>query len=190
LQGRLEQLERTQAWLTDAQGALATTVPGTPPPAADSAEAAPAPAAAPQAVPRPRRAKNSAGKTGKSRTTARSTSVPDAQKPDAAAAKTGDGPPLRDLVLSLLLQRHEPLQASEVASELAQLHPERSANIPVVRNTLETLVARNEAERSKQKRSVFYGAVTKSGTASIAPEVPAEPQDTVETSEEKVTAEV
>ncbi|HEY5834680.1 hypothetical protein [Streptomyces sp.] len=200
LQARLGQLEQEQTWLVRAQGTLAAGRVA-PPPAdspGDSAEAAPAQAAGTQAVPQPRRVKKAAGKTGGNRTKAKakpaaattatrsaSTAVPKEQKADTAGAKKSDGPPLRDLVLALLVQHHEPRQVSEVAGELAQAHPDRPASIQVVRNTLEALVAKGELERERQKRSVFYTAPGP-GTADTAPEVPAEPEEP----EEKVAAEV
>lgn len=77
---------------------------------------------------------------------------------------------LRDLVLAHLSALSEPASAAEVASQLGQAHPERSIQVTVVRNTLEGLVAKGHASRSKQKRSVFYTAhVTSDMTPATEP---------------------
>ncbi|MEU6098600.1 hypothetical protein [Streptomyces sp. NPDC047079] len=47
---------------------------------------------------------------------------------------------------------------AEVATALGQAHPERGIKTTVVRTTLEGLVAKNQAKRTKQGASVFYTA--------------------------------
>ncbi|MEU0056137.1 hypothetical protein [Streptomyces sp. NPDC006334] len=81
----------------------------------------------------------------------------------APAAKTAQQPTLVDLVRRHLGEQSEPRSAAEVTTALAQAHPERSVKTTVIRTTLEGLVARNHAHRSKQGTSVFY-------TAADAPE--------------------
>ncbi|MDT3725908.1 hypothetical protein ROS62_13925 [Streptomyces sp. DSM 41972] len=76
----------------------------------------------------------------------------------AAERAQGDAPKLVDLVRRHLDERKEPRSAAEVATALGQAHPGRTVKVTVVRSTLEGLVARNQAQRSKQGTSVFYTA--------------------------------
>ncbi|WP_413098809.1 hypothetical protein [Streptomyces sp. Inha503] len=69
-------------------------------------------------------------------------------------------PTLRELVRDDLAQHGEPRSAAEVTAELSQAFPKREIKPTVVRGTLESLVAKGQAHRTKQKRSVFYSAVT------------------------------
>ena len=83
--------------------------------------------------------------------------------PSAAGRQT-----LRDLVREYLGSLQEPAAAADVANTLARRNPQRSVQVPVVRNTLEGLVAKGLAVRSKQDRLVFYRAVTPEGNAGQA----------------------
>ncbi|WP_413812212.1 hypothetical protein [Streptomyces sp. OE57] len=74
-------------------------------------------------------------------------------------------PTLRELVRDDLAQHGEPRSAAEVTSALNQAFPKREIKPTVVRGTLESLVAKGQAHRTKQKRSVFYSAVTTDATA-------------------------
>ncbi|MBM4832573.1 hypothetical protein [Actinospica acidiphila] len=76
----------------------------------------------------------------------------------AAERAQGDAPKLVDLVRRHLDEQKEPRSAAEVATALGQAHPGRTVKVTVVRSTLEGLVARNQAQRSKQGTSVFYTA--------------------------------
>lgn len=76
----------------------------------------------------------------------------------AAESGQGDAPKLVDLVRRHLDEQKEPRSAAEVATALGQAHPGRTIKVTVVRSTLEGLVARNQAQRSKQGASVFYTA--------------------------------
>ncbi|MFF4842923.1 hypothetical protein ACFY2G_23020 [Streptomyces collinus] len=80
---------------------------------------------------------------------------------EATAAKAAR-PTLIDLVLKHLTGQQEPRSAAEVAQALDREHPERGVQATVVRTSLENLVAKNKAQRTKQGTSVFYtaGAVT------------------------------
>ncbi|CDR17430.1 hypothetical protein [Streptomyces iranensis] len=69
-------------------------------------------------------------------------------------------PTLRELVRDDLAQHGEPRSAAEVTAALSQALPEREIKPTVVRGTLESLVAKGQAHRTRQKRSVFYSAVT------------------------------
>ncbi|MFI0168184.1 hypothetical protein [Streptomyces sp. NPDC017095] len=65
-------------------------------------------------------------------------------------------PTLVELVRRYLAEQNEPRSAAEVAEALGRAHPDRGVQTKVVRTTLEHLVARNGAHRSKQGTSVFY----------------------------------
>lgn len=182
LQARLEQLKAEHAWLSNAQGRAAEE-----PTAAEqvaqspdgNAEATPAQTAAPQAaVPQQRQAGKATSESGRSRKkTART-----AKKAQPAGKK--DGPTLREVVLSSLTLHHQPRMVSEVVNELTEAHPERPTSAPVVRNTLEALVAKGQVERRRQLGSVFYTALRTGAGPEAAPEA------APEAVEEKVAAEV
>ena len=70
-----------------------------------------------------------------------------------------------ELVRAHLTEQSEPRSAAEVSTALDQAHPERGIKTTVVRSTLEGLVARKQAQRSKQGSSVFYTAEAAEPTA-------------------------
>ncbi|MGW3291047.1 hypothetical protein ACWDR3_41080 [Streptomyces sp. NPDC001002] len=74
-----------------------------------------------------------------------------------AAAKTSK-PTLVELIRSHLTEQSGPCSAAEVTTALGQAHPDRTIKTTVVRTTLEGLVAKSQAQRSKQGSSVFYTA--------------------------------
>ncbi|MEU8949338.1 hypothetical protein [Streptomyces sp. NPDC048489] len=88
-----------------------------------------------------------------------------APKPSAAkassakASKPATGPTLVEVIRGYLKAQREPRSAAEITAALAQGHPERTVKATVVRTTLEGLVAKNQAQRTKQGSSVFYTAV-------------------------------
>ncbi|MFF2654194.1 hypothetical protein [Streptomyces sp. NPDC058045] len=84
----------------------------------------------------------------------------------------GGGPTLREVIGAMLAGYSEPRSAAEVTQELAAAHPERKAGATVVRNTLEALVAKGHAHRSKQQKSVFYTAVTPAATTPAEADTP------------------
>ncbi|MFJ7115698.1 hypothetical protein ACIQW4_21290 [Streptomyces albogriseolus] len=92
--------------------------------------------------------------------TGKAAAVKTARKAPAKAAESaqGDAPKLVDLVRRHLDEQKEPRSAAEVATALGQAHPGRTIKVTVIRSTLEGLVARNQAQRSKQGTSVFYTA--------------------------------
>ncbi|MEU3660172.1 hypothetical protein AB0E77_10455 [Streptomyces sp. NPDC032940] len=96
-----------------------------------------------------------------SATAAVSSSSPQSS-PSSAAARP-DQPTLVELVRGHLGEQKEPRSAAEVATALGQAHPDRTVKTTVVRTTLEGLVAKNQAQRTKQGTSVYY-------TATDAPE--------------------
>ncbi|WP_175609248.1 hypothetical protein [Streptacidiphilus griseoplanus] len=81
-----------------------------------------------------------------------------------AAAKGGTKakprrPLLADVLVELLGTHDEPCLAKELRGELVEKHPERTPTPQVVRNTLESLVAKGRVQRHKQRRSVMYSLV-------------------------------
>ncbi len=138
LQAQLEGLQKDHELLVSMQAALGT-------PAGKKTKAAKT-----AAVPRARRAKASSDNDKRPRKAAE-------PKNGAKAGKTA--PPLRELVVAVLAKHQEPRSAAEVAQELAREHPERTLSVTVVRNALEASVAKNQSERTKQQKSVYYRAV-------------------------------
>jgi DNA-binding transcriptional regulator PaaX len=61
-----------------------------------------------------------------------------------------------ELVSANLTGHSEPRSATEITTSLTQAHPGRKIHTPVVRITLEALVAKGQSQRSKQGRSVYY----------------------------------
>ncbi|MEU5770884.1 hypothetical protein ABZ782_33730 [Streptomyces asoensis] len=140
--------------------------------------AAPAPARAAQPsaaapVPAPRRKAAASGSRKRAQPRKSASRVTHkAEKPAAskraAAAEPAAGssasttasasaqPTLVDLVRRHLTEQKEPRSAAEITTALGQAHPERTVKTTVVRTTLEGLVAKAQAHRSKQGTSVFY----------------------------------
>ncbi|MFE1936299.1 hypothetical protein ACFW95_39125 [Streptomyces sp. NPDC059474] len=77
-------------------------------------------------------------------------------------------PTLRDLIHGDLTQHGEPRSAAEVTAALTQALPDREIKATVVRSTLESLVAKGEAHRTKQQRSVLYSAAAPDSAAGAA----------------------
>ena len=117
---------------------------------------------------RPARARKARGgaKTKAKRQASRKSAT---QKPAArAAGAKGAGATLVELVGRHLAEQSEPRSAAEVTEALVQAHPERGIKSTVVRTTLENLVSRAQAQRSKQGRSVHYIAPVTDGQATTA----------------------
>lgn len=185
LQAQLDRLERDRVLLLDvrqvftgspdlaerqptAEGgaAVAEAVDG-PSAAGTSGEAAKETTESGGRMPRQRKPKAPAAATGGKRGSARSTGKADKTtartKGGKAAAKQAGKqvgkprpPSLTQLLSSQLAAHGEPQSAAEVTAALAEQHPERNANVNVVRNALEALVARSAVHRTKQQNSVFY----------------------------------
>ncbi|MER7775272.1 hypothetical protein ABTZ21_09700 [Streptomyces sp. NPDC096191] len=83
-----------------------------------------------------------------------------AAKPAAkkAPAPATTQPTLVELVRTHLVEASEPRSAAEVTTALGKAHAERNVKTTVVRTTLEGLVAKNLAQRTKQGSSVYYTA--------------------------------
>ncbi|MGX1025994.1 hypothetical protein RKD37_000751 [Streptomyces ambofaciens] len=95
------------------------------------------------------------------------TATKTAGKPAAkkAAARDAGRPTLVELVREHLAGQREPRSAAEVTTALSEAHSGRAVKTTVVRTTLEGLVAKNQAQRTKQGTSVYYTA-----TEAAAPE--------------------
>ncbi|MFD7607870.1 hypothetical protein ACFWAN_47165 [Streptomyces mirabilis] len=162
LQEQLRALQHDHAVLVNMQQAL-----GGASPAADAAPAAatsvPHQASAGPKHSKPKKvAATSAKKTAPKKPAAKASSV----KASTAAAK----PTLVELIRGHLEKQTEPRSAAEITTALTQAHPDRSVKTTVVRTTLEGLVAKSHAHRTKQGSSVFYT------TAVTSEPAPAEPQ--------------
>ncbi|MFF4780249.1 hypothetical protein ACFY3E_03050 [Streptomyces griseorubiginosus] len=154
LQSQLAELEADRAVLVSLQEALgASSAPATPAPAAPEPESAPAATAVDT--------KDTAAPAKKARAK-KPAAVPvqRARKTKTAAAKPAEPrqPSLVTLARDFLTSQTEPRSAAEIAEALAHKHPDRGIKKTVVRTTLEGLVAKNHAQRSKQGSSVFYTA--------------------------------
>jgi DNA primase len=68
-------------------------------------------------------------------------------------------PLLGDLLAGLLAQYDEPRLAKDLRDELLEKHPDRNPTPQVVRNTLESLVAKGRIRRQKNEGSVMYTLV-------------------------------
>jgi hypothetical protein len=113
--------------------------------------ATPADGKAAKATKSPASAASTAGKSAKSPASAYAPAK--SRKPAAAPA---DRPTLVDLVREHLAEQSEPRSAAEIASTLGRAHTDRAVKPTVVRTTLEALVAKGQAQRTRQGRSVFY----------------------------------
>ena len=113
--------------------------------------------------------KAAAGRPATSDGSAHKPSAAKAQRPRTEQPKP-DGPKLVELVSRHLGEQTEPRSAAEIAGALEQALPGRTVKTTVVRSTLEGLVARNRAQRSKQGSSVFYTAPDSAGQAPKAEE--------------------
>lgn len=91
-------------------------------------------------------------------------SAPTKSATTSTAAKAGakgksHQPLLGDLLAELLGRYEEPRPAKELRDELLKKHPDRNPTPQVVRNTLESLVAKGRIRRHKEQRSVMYTLV-------------------------------
>ncbi|SCF64940.1 hypothetical protein [Streptomyces sp. Ncost-T10-10d] len=85
---------------------------------------------------------------------------------DAAVGAKGKSrrPLLGDMLMDLLGKHDGPRLAKELRDELLEKHPDRNPTPQVVRNTLESLVAKGRIQRHKQQRSVMYTLVEQNAT--------------------------
>ncbi|MGW3497917.1 hypothetical protein [Streptomyces sp. NPDC001020] len=162
LQERLAALRHDHSVLVNVQQALGAS----PVPAPDGATV-PAPrkeAVAETGTGKRTRVKKAATAQGRSAARKPAGKKPVGKKPAAkVAAAKNTKPTLVELVRDHLIEQGEPRSAAEVATVLGTAHPERGIKTTVVRNTLEGLVAKNKAQRTKQGAAVFYAASDAAG---------------------------
>ncbi|MGW7750200.1 hypothetical protein ACWGK6_01245 [Streptomyces violaceusniger] len=89
-------------------------------------------------------------------------------RPSRKPVREAGAPTLRELVRNDLTQHGEPRSAAEITATLTQALPERDIKPTVVRSTLESLVAKGQAHRTKQQKSVFYSTATPEADTSAA----------------------
>jgi len=100
-----------------------------------------------------------------SRRTAPVKTAPAGTSAKAGAKGKSRQPLLGDLLTDLLGKYDEPRLAKELRDELLEKHPDRNPTPQVVRNTLESLVAKGRIQRHKQDRSVMYTLVEQGAAA-------------------------
>ncbi|MGW1500054.1 hypothetical protein ACWCQW_15995 [Streptomyces mirabilis] len=162
LQEQLRALQHDHTVLVNMQDALGGPSP------APGAEAAAAPSVPHQASAEPKQSKGKkAAPTGVKKTASKK---PAAKTSSVKASTAAAKPTLVELIRGHLEKQNEPRSAAEITTALTQAHPDRSVKTTVVRTTLEGLVAKSHAHRTKQGSSVFYT------TAVTSEPAPAEPQ--------------
>ncbi|MFG2854711.1 hypothetical protein ACGFZ9_29165 [Streptomyces mirabilis] len=168
LQEQLRALQHDHIVLVNMQDALGgpNSTPG--------AEVAAAPSVPHQASAEPKQSKGKkAAATGAKKTAPKKPAATKASSVKASSVKASTAaakPTLVELIRGHLEKQSEPRSAAEITTALTQAHPDRSVKTTVVRTTLEGLVAKSHAHRTKQGSSVFY-------TTAVASEpAPAEPQ--------------
>ncbi|MFF8095140.1 hypothetical protein [Streptomyces sp. NPDC016675] len=146
------------------RGGKAATAPqraAAPKSGARSAKPATKPATKPaKATAKP--ATKSAGKPAAKKTPAQAATGAAASS-TAPSAKQPAQPTLVELVRQHLTEQKEPRSAAEVTTALDAAHAGRTIKTTVVRTTLEGLVAKNLAQRTKQGTSVYYTATEAPG---------------------------
>ncbi|AVH54658.1 MULTISPECIES: hypothetical protein [Streptomyces] len=162
LQEQLRALQHDHTVLVNMQQALGGARPTT------EADTTVAPAVPHQASAAPGQSKpKKAAATGTKKSAPKKTA---SKASPAQASTTATKPTLVDLIRGHLGQQSEPRSAAEISAALTEAHPDRSIKTTVVRTTLENLVAKSHAHRTKQGSSVFYT------TAAAAEPAAAEPQ--------------
>ncbi|MGW4564216.1 hypothetical protein ACWEN3_17975 [Streptomyces sp. NPDC004561] len=155
LETQLAVLLRDHSVLVNVQQALGgPAAPAQPAAGADSAASSPRKRAAKSAADKPARARKS--RTGTAPATAKKAAAKNPKSTDTAAK--APKPTLVELVRNHIAGQSEPRSAAEVTTALGKAHPERVTKATVVRTTLEGLVAKNLAQRTKQGSSVFYAS--------------------------------
>ncbi|MFI1680626.1 hypothetical protein [Streptomyces sp. NPDC020607] len=168
LQEQLQALENDHAVLLSMQQALGS--PGTAPGNAKQ------PARRKKAVPAPRASANGSRATRSKKAVATkdkaATDAPKdtAKQPAAPKSKSKSKSTLVELIDNHLGRQNEPRSAAEIATALAQALPDRTVKTTVVRTTVEGLVAKGRAQRSKQGSSVFYTSAAPAAEQSAAPQ--------------------
>lgn len=179
LQHQLATLQHDHTVLVNMQQALGITPAAAQPTAAPDQAAEPAPRRkSASRTSTKSQAKKAATAPGRART--RKPATGQSQAVTSTPAQTS----LIELIRHHLTEHNEPRSSGEIAAALGQAHPERGIKTTVVRTTLENLVAKGQAQRTKQGRSVYYTAPDTSQPTPIATSEP-QPQEEAAKSEER-----
>ncbi|MFE4958029.1 hypothetical protein ACFRCW_29195 [Streptomyces sp. NPDC056653] len=164
LQEQLGALQHDHSVLVSMQEAL-----GGASPAGEAATTTAAPTVPRQATAEPRQSKpkKAATTSAKAATASKKSAAKasSAKAPSVKAPKADTKPTLVNLIRGHLEQQSEPRSATEISAALTKAHPDRGVKTTVVRTTLEGLVAKSQAQRTKQGSSVFYTATAASEPA-------------------------
>ena len=165
LQTQLAALRHDNTVLVSIQQALGVSAA----PAAEAVATVPAPRKKQQPTAKAAGKRKQAEKTpgpSRKRTGKKATAkAPAAPAVSAVSAAPSTPPTLVDLVREHLAGQSEPRSAAEITTALGQQHPERTIKTTVVRTTLEGLVAKTQAQRTKQGTSVYYTAPESAGSS-------------------------
>ncbi|NUQ95576.1 MAG: hypothetical protein HOY79_03100 [Streptomyces sp.] len=175
LQEQLATLQHDHTVLTNMQQALGITLRPDKPATAPGQAAVPAPRK--KAATRSSgtaRAKKSSAAPSRARTRKPAGKAPVAATPTTTPTTQ---PSLVELIRQHLAGQSEPRSTAEVAAALDQAHPERGIKNTVVRTTLENLVARGQAQRTKQGSSVYYVAHDNGRPTPTAPTSPQQQEE-------------
>ncbi|MFJ9011343.1 hypothetical protein [Streptomyces canus] len=165
LQEQLAALQHDHSVLVNIQQALGVTQTTKEPTPSTETATVPSPRQKAKAAPRSKQ-------TARKSTPAQASTT--AKKSTAKSETKAAQPTLVGLIRSHLTEQDEPRSAAEISAALGQAHPERDIKTKVVRVTLEGLVARSLAQRTKQGSSVYYTAPD----AETNPAAEAQPEDT------------
>ncbi|MFJ9250754.1 hypothetical protein [Streptomyces sp. NPDC101776] len=164
LQQQMNALQQDHSVLVNIQQALGVTrEPDGPPATAESATAPTPPQETEAAPPSRRRARKT--------TAPRESTTAGKPVADRTTSKTGTAkaqPTLVELIRRHLVEQSEPRSAAEISTALSKAHPERTIKTKVVRVTTEGLVAKSQAQRTKQGNSVFYTAPAASAPVAVS----------------------
>ncbi|MCC4319433.1 hypothetical protein [Streptomyces malaysiensis] len=154
LQRQLSALETNRALLLNMRQTLGDEAAGDVPENTDVSSSANGSSAVRKSAetPAPRKPKRKTGTTGTGEKQA------EPGKSRSNRVRKAGGATLGDLIRDDLTQHSEPRSAAEVTTTLTQALPDREIKATVVRSTLEALVAKGQAHRTKQQRAVFYSA--------------------------------
>ena len=167
LQAQLAALRHDHTVLVNIQQAL-----GIPAPAAPAAEPV---ATVPVARKKAAKASGAAKQTKDKKPAAADRKRAGKKSTDKTPATSSASTTLVDLVREHLAGQSEPSSAAEITTALGQQHPERTIKTTVVRTTIEGLVAKNQAQRTKQGASVFYTTPDAAATAAPGEQSPQQP---------------
>jgi hypothetical protein len=158
LQEQLAALQHDHAVLVNVQQALGVSPTPVQPAAAPDSSTVPAPRKKTSGEPGAgKRTRTKQAADAQDRTAAKKAAAGKKPAGNAVATKAAR-PTLGELIRSHLTKQSEPRSAADVTTALDTAHPERGVKTTVVRTTLENLVAKNQAQRTKQGSSVYYTA--------------------------------